>query len=332
VVSFEYRWGEGPSFSVDLECSFDISEYKPAQFARPAAGDRVDPALRRGGSQGFTLPRDLPSAVIRLDGAPGAPPTFTLTGPHGLRVAYTATTGEPLSGPGYELLVVPDRGQTILRLAKPPAGGYSLAEGGGAALAAASVARGLPEPSVRANLERVGKGRYKLAYRVRPIRGQRVTFVEEAEGVTNRLGAAHGARGRLAFHPAVASERKRRVFAVVEQDGTPRARIAVARFKAPANAGPGKPRGVRLHRRGGRLLVKWRPASDAVRYAVGWALRDGRHQSEVTRAHRFVLTDVPGIDAGKIKVAGLRRDGVAGQPVVARLKPKPKRHKHGRGR
>jgi len=54
----------------------------------------------------------------------------------------------------------------------------------------------------------------------------------------------------------------------------------------------------------------------------------GRRQVEVTKGHRVVIHGVPGIDSGKIEVAGLREDIVAGKPVKAKLKAKPK-HRRG---
>jgi hypothetical protein len=325
-ATFEYRWGGDPGFDLDIECGFDISEYKPAAFGSAAAAAH-DRAHKSQGPGGFTLPRGLRSAVVRLDGAGGAP-GFVLGGPKGLRIA--AEPGVPLRGRGFQVLAVPNRNQAFVRLAAPRAGRYTLTGAAGPPISAASVARGLPMPSVRGSVRRGRDGARVLSYRLRPIDGQRVTFVEEGRGVRNILASARRPRGRVRFTPASGPRGRRTVFAIVEQGGMPRARLRIARYSAPGYTRPGRPRRLRLHRRGGRLVVTWRRGRDAARHVVSWALRDGRRQARVTRRRRLVIGGVPGIDGGTIKVAGLRRDNVAGPAARAKLKPKPKRVKHKR--
>ena len=187
------------------------------------------------------------------------------------------------------------------------------------------MANGLPNPKVSGKV--LGRGRARsLSFRIRPIPGQKVVFVEQARGVKDVIGTTSQRRGVIHFHPALGPSGKRKVLGIVTQDGVPRAEIKLAGFHAPS-ALPGRVRGVSLKRVGSKLVVHWRRAPGASRVAVSWALADGRRQAEVVRGHRFALANVPGIDSGKIEVAGLRRDNVAGKSVKLRLKAKPK-HRH----
>jgi hypothetical protein len=87
-----------------------------------------------------------------------------------------------------------------------------------------------------------------------------------------------------------------------------------------------------MRRSGAKLVVSWKSVPRASRVAVGYRLADGRHLAEVVRGHRAVIGNVPGIDSGRIEVAGLRRDNVAGESVKVRLKAKPKRLHRKKGR
>ena len=317
-LTFEYRWGRDPSFELGLDCGFDISEYKPAAFASAATASQ-------GGE--IVLPRGAPSATLRLDGTTG-PPRFVLTGPRGLRIAHTGAAGEPTRGGRFAVAEIPQTRRSFVRIEHPAAGRYTLSPAPGSSVAAVAIARGLPKPSVRVGVRRARGGQRVLSYRIRPIDGQLVRFVEEGRGVHNILSATRKRRGRLTFEPAAGAGRNRTIYAIVEQNGLPRARSRVARFTAPSNPRPGRVRKLRLRRRGNRLLVSWRPARHAARYAVGWALRDGRHQARITRRRRLVIARVPSIDAGRITVAGLRRDNVAGPTATKQLKAKPNRRRH----
>jgi hypothetical protein len=278
-----------------------------------------------------TLPRGLPSATLRLDGANG-PPRFVLTGPGGLRIAHTGAAGEPARGRGFQIADVPGQPRTLVRLQRPSGGRYTLSPAAGTTVSRVAIARGLPDPSVRGTLRRGDDGGRVLDYRLRPITGQLVRFVEEGRGVRNILATTRKQRGVLRFAPASGPGGRRTVYAIVEQRGMPRAKLRIAGFTARSYPRPGRVREVRLRRRGSRLVVTWRPAHDAVRYAVAWALRDGRRQATTTRAHRLVIRNVPGIDAGRITVAALRRDNVAGPTIVKQLQAKPKRPKPTRRR
>lgn len=321
---FEYHWGEGfGSDNVDYppDCNVDMGDFKPAAFSSALLA-RVS-AVRAS----FKLPRGLRSATVRLDGAGGAP-GFALKGPGGLDISYPSAGAGTVSGDHFA--VVPVGTQTFVRIQGPAAGTYSVSDAPGPAIAGLAVAHGLPNPKVTGKVLG-GKGRKRtLSFKARPIEGQSVTFVEEGRGVKSVIAASKQRRGTIHFRPALGPAGKRTVLAIVSQDGVPRAEIEVARFTAPSSL-PGRPRGVRLTRTGKGLRVSWRAAPGASRVAVSYALADGRHLAEVVRGHRALIANVPGIDSGRVEVAGLRRDNVAGKSVTLKLKPKPKRLKKRRG-
>ena len=87
-MGFEYRWGESlgtDNFDKPPACDVDIDSYKPAAFARPGSGPLLLAAASAAGS--FSLPKGLPLATVRLDGA-GAAPGLALSGPGGLKISY----------------------------------------------------------------------------------------------------------------------------------------------------------------------------------------------------------------------------------------------------
>jgi hypothetical protein len=176
-----------------------------------------------------------------------------------------------------------------------------------------------PAPKVSANV-RHGV----LRYRVAAVQGQRVTFEERGNGVTRTLLTATRS-GRMKFRPAAGPGGTRRIVALVEQDGLPRKRITVARFKAPRWARPGAPRGVKVAVPGlasaaavktRSATITWRPARGAQRYGVRVALEDGRKLFFLRDADDRVVR-IP--DAGRVvavRVVGLRADNVAGPAAI----------------
>lgn len=325
AAGFEYRWGG--SFEPDWPpvCDVDLDDFKPAGFlALHAYTSPVGlsvPAVARATRATFTLPAGLPVAEVRLDGA-GAAPGFVLTGPNGLHVEH-AGEGAPLGrGAGFAVFAAGAADRTFVSITAPAAGVYTVADGAGPAIANVSIANGLPEPSVRGNLRRAASGAFVLSFSARAVKDQVLRIVEDGPGVHNVLLVTPRAEGSIRFVPSAGPAGRRTIEALVESDGMPRARIRLAEFtyRRPVL---GRPRGVRIARRGTTLVVTWRAAAGASRYAVRYALRDGRRGTDLVRARRYVLRNVPGIDSGTIWVSAVARDNRAGTAVVAKLKAKP---------
>jgi hypothetical protein len=183
----------------------------------------------RASAVGVSIPGGLSEAAIAVDGSGGAP-----------NVVVTAPNGEQVSGgPGvaesgrFRVTPSPEASRTYVQIADPPAGTYQVdVQPGSVPIATVSTARSLPEPSVKASVR--GRGRKRsLGFRVRTISDQRVTFAEQAGGLYRELGNSAKARGTLKFNPAPGPGGRRSIVAIVEQDGVPRARLTVARYKAP---------------------------------------------------------------------------------------------------
>jgi hypothetical protein len=158
---------------------------------------------------------------------------------------------------------------------------------------------------------------------VRRIPGQVVTFSEVGAGTgASLVGTATGASGTLRFTPADGRGGRRKIVALVEQDGKPRERVTVASYVAPPPLRPGKPRFARLRRSGSGVVVTWGPSANATGYAVRATLNDGRRQLFVVgrRVRRVVVPAVSGQFSGRITVAGLRGGPKGGPARTATLR------------
>jgi hypothetical protein len=321
VFGFHIHWGESlgfDNFDGPPSCDVDLDEYKPAGFVAFGHG----PAFLQARQAIFSLPAGLPFAEVRLDGA-GAAPGFVLTGPNGLRIEHAGEGGPLAQGAAFAVYASARADKTYVRLEKPAAGQYTVTGGVGPAIANVLVANGLPEPRVTGTVARVG-AKYELAYTVRPIVGQVVRFVEEGSGVHDVLTATKETKGKLRFVPQDGHSGTRTIYAIVESKGMPRARIRVASFNYRAKT-LSRPKAVRLVRSKNAVVVSWRRAQGVARYAVQYALRDGRRGAELVRGSRYVIPNVPGIDAGTIEVAAVGRDNRVGRALGVALKAKPKK-------
>jgi hypothetical protein len=324
-AGFEYPWGG--SFDPDWppDCDVNLGAYKPASAS--AAGGAHSSAANT-----FTVPKGLPSVEVKLDGEGGAP-GLTLSGPSGTSETFSPADQTSLFDGRIQIVAVPEARKTFLRILRPSAGAYTVADlPGTTPIKAASVARGLPKPSVKGSVRRAKGRKRELRYRIRRIAGQTVRLVEEGDGVRAPLGLAKGARGTLLFNPAPGPRGRRAIVAYVLQRGLPRARIRIAHFSAPPTGRPARVRRLRVRRRGSKAVVSWRRAPGARRYAVAWRLRDGRRGARILKHPRFALRGVPRVDGGTFRVAGLRRDNVAGKVARTKLRPSPKHRKRGRNR
>jgi hypothetical protein len=115
-----------------------------------------------------------------------------------------------------------------------------------------------------------GKGhRRAIAYRVDGRSGQKVTFVERGPSGGGVIGTARDGAGRIAFRPGVGAAERRRIVAVVEQDGYVREELPVAAYRAP---GPVRPGGSAGWARNGTAGPWWcAGAARAARRATGSA-------------------------------------------------------------
>jgi hypothetical protein len=149
--------------------------------------------------------------------------------------------------------------------------------------------------------------------------GQRLTFLERYEGGWRTIATAGRARGTVRFAPGDGKAGTREVWVAVHQNGMLRERLRVARYRAPGRALPGRPRRVRVRRRGSTLRVTWAPATRAVRYRVVVRLSDGRRRTFMASRRRRSITMrgvVRGV-RGSVRVTGLRADMLRGPTATA---------------
>jgi hypothetical protein len=265
-------------------------------------------------------------ASLQIIGA-GAPPRVQLRGPGGQMIASPSNQAAPVRSDVGLLFADGESRSTVVNLRRPQGGKWTITlQPGSAAVSSVRVANALPEPSVKAVVRGSGHSR-TLAWTVRPIPGQRVRLSEEGRGAHRSFGVLKGRSGQIKFSPANGRAGRRTLLAVVEQDGVFRKSVVAGTYTAPGPVRPGRPRNVRLRRRGTTLVITWGRAANAVEYAVQAKLRDGRRLVLPTRKRKLTIRNVPGIDSGSIAVYGLKADRTAGPPGKATLKAKPKKRK-----
>lgn len=289
-----YKWGETPTIYFG---GCELGPYKTRVRAAQA-----------GGPSSVTLPSGLPGAAIAVVGR-DAPPTVTLVGPKGERFTTPTGTGVTQSNPFF-VVKDPASKTTQILVGRPSAGEWQVVpEAGSSPVVEVKSAEGREAPKVTAKVVRRG-GRRMLDYRVSG--GGKVTFAERGVTAGSILGVAKGARGTLAFDPADGRAERRHIVAIVEQDGLPSTQVAVASYRAPAAQRPGRVRGVKAIRHGGRVRVSW-TRDGAPAHVVTVALGDGRRiVRRVDGRARLDLKVARGLRA-KATVRAVTRNGMVGR-------------------
>lgn len=323
-VGAGYEWGGSPRFMAGTCDVKDWRETRPGASAAAAGGKTV------------RLPGGQRGVLVAVRGI-GAAPEVELRGPGGAVLRSAPDTNEAVrTKVGLAFANRAER-TTYVVLAQPRGGRWSVKAVGDTDIAEVKTAGLRPAPAVRGSVS--GKGRdLKVSYRVGQVKGQRVTFQEIGRGVSRTVATARGARGSFKLRPADGPGGRRRVVALVEQNGLPRKRITVATFKAPARVKPAKPAKVTLSTGKARaaaagddapgaraaaarrapLTITWKPAKRAVRYGVRVALEDGRRLFFLRDADDRVVR-IPDAPAGavSVRVVGLRADNGAGPAATA---------------
>jgi hypothetical protein len=106
-----------------------------------------------------------------------------------------------------------------------------------------------------------------LRYRLAPIAGQRVDFIERGPATERTLGRAHGRGGTIRFRPFIAAKQGRTILAEVIQNGVPRVLITLVRYRAPAAHRPARPH-VTAKRTRTTVSLRWNRVHGASGYLV----------------------------------------------------------------
>jgi hypothetical protein len=309
-----YTWQTQQTEVMVASCS--IGKWVLAQAAQ-AGGDAV------------VVAKDQPAITVRLHGD-GAPPKADLPGPGARGVAVPDRPGGALVQGSHMISEDPAQATTTIMIAHPAAGTWRVEpHAGSARVTAIDHADSRPQPTVVAGVG--GKGRRRtLGYAYSPQPGQTITFVERGPKTAHTLGVAkpgvckhapRGARtvacGILRFAPARGGAGRRRIVAVITQDGRPRTPVEIAAYPAPADALPGRPVLLRARRAGSAVAVRWQPAA-GFSYAAEAIVSDGRRLS-FTANRGFRIPAVARGVSVRIAVRSLR-DGIVGPAARVRVK------------
>lgn len=296
-----YTWGSSsPDFMV-FSC-----DYGPYREARPAQAGAADDVV---------LPEGLPAAALRIRGRDGAP-GVVVTGPKGERFEVGVDVGEAGDG---TFAAVRAGTTTHVWLRRPAGGRWRVASlPGSAPVVAVDTSVALPEPRVRARVERAGAARV-LTYAFARQPGLRVTFSEQGTRTARVLGTASRG-GRLRFTPGAGGRERRRIVATVERNGVPLRSTTVARFTTSGRVRLAAPARVRAARAGGAVVtVRWRRVPGAAAYGVTLRSADGRQTYVVVRRPRARLA-LPALGRGRVEVVAQAADGRLGRSVSATVR------------
>jgi hypothetical protein len=313
-----YNWGD----DFDLWWgSCDLGPWRPVAggSARTAATERHI-RLRAG----------LPSAALAIDGD-GSAPEVTLTGPRGEHLSVTAA--KPQTQSGRILAMRGEEQTTYVYIARPSAGTWTLHAEGTSQIKRLRQSFGLPKPKAKVRVSGHGRRR-TLTWQLRPIAGQRVRFVEMGRDVRKVIKTTSARRGRVAFTPADGPAGRRKIVALVEQNGLPRANLTAGSYVAPPRPRPGRPRHARIVRRGTRLIVSWRAPTPGFRHAVSVDIGDGRTVVKIARSGAGSVT-VHGVPVGygaRATIMGITKVNARGPAARVRLPAAAPRPVSGRWR
>lgn len=322
AVCFKTTLSLGGDVSVGFVTTYDYDAQRGFQsdisfIAR--ACDVADYGAKKvqvgGSADGFTIQPGTDRQVVTVRGAEGKSPNVVLVAPDGRRFATPTEALSQQVDPNVHVLTGLG-GVTTFVLGGPQAGRWKVeTQPGSPAVEKIDQLEVLPEPKVAAKVVRE-RGGFALAYDVKRETGQRVRFVERAGAVNREVGVVGGGKGRLKFKPAFGPAGKRKIVAIVEQDGRVRREVVVGAYGAPAPAKPGKVKTVTVKRKGGAVSVTWSKALRATGgYEVFVRLPDGRTFADITKRRKVVLSDLVADGKVDVRVRALRKQDEAGGPL-----------------
>jgi hypothetical protein len=225
-AGFGYRWDTN-QLAIMGPGTCNVGPYEPV---RPVAASLASATASASPVQ-LTLPASEDGLVLVVHGATAAP-KVQLTGPSGRSVITPAEPGQPLANDEF-VVMQDENAKTTIVVIRRPAGVWTLTElDGSSGVTEIEQASILPTPSVAAEV-RGERHQPRLSWRVQTRPGQRVSFVERADGVAKLITRTTTAAGVVAFVPANGPAGPRDIVAIVEQDGLPSSQQKVASYDAP---------------------------------------------------------------------------------------------------
>jgi hypothetical protein len=307
-VGVGYKWGDALPKG-GFGCS--LTKYKVP--LPPGAPPRVHAA--RVGAQPFQVAKGTKILNLALDGPEGQGPRVDLISPSGQRIS--PSTDLQVAAPAYAGYPT-GVGSSIVGIINPAPGVWQVEPvAGSVPITHLETARDATAPQVAGSVGGKGRKRF-LSYRATTGQGLKTTFYEQGPMGARRLGAAKGKRGNIKFAPAPGPRGKRTIEALVERDGIPRLRKAIATYTAPGPVRAGRVKKLTLKRRGHTVLVAWHTATGAALYAVRIDLPDGRRVLRVTRSRNVTFHGAPRNGHVTVTVVARNRGGRAGRAAKAR--------------
>ncbi|HEY4279291.1 MAG TPA: hypothetical protein VGM91_13795 [Conexibacter sp.] len=336
-AGFGHEWDDG--FDL-LWGSCDLTAYRVVVRAAGAGEGDVARSAQAGG--GFSIARGTRLTSVRVSGA-GAPPAVVLVSPSGERIEPAMASGGGGSAKGLGV-AVPSESATYVALPRPAAGSWHVeAAPGSSAITQVAAATALPAPKVTARVSAAssahgrrghagrrggaaGRARARtLAWRFSNAERRTLTFWESGRAGESYIGRASGAHGTLRFNAAEGPAGRRTIFATVEQDGLPRHRFAVTRYRAPAPSRPARVARLRARRAGNGVAVSWRGGGGATGFLVRASVSDGRRVGYLTRRRSFRVPAIAGTDRVTVIVRGRGASGRVGPAARVALRPARRR-------
>jgi hypothetical protein len=288
------RGGFGYDYATDKTDLFgnscDLAPYRPVRTYAPlddnGAGLTASSRLARARAAGDAASTSAPAAtavdvapdqkalVLKLDGD-GGQPVVTLVSPSGQRFVMSAT--DVVQTDDFFAARNPLANETYIGVRAPKAGRWQIEpQPGSVAIAAVAGADVLPQPEVKASVSGTGATR-TIAYDVKQIAGQAVSFVEQGDDTHRTVGVAGGAHGSITFTPQDGNDTSRQLIAIVTQNGIDRAHIPLTAFVAPPLSRPAAPTRLRARRAAhGNVVLSWKAVRGISHYTVVARTSDGR--------------------------------------------------------
>jgi len=311
-IGFKDHWGQWPQPS---GCDFgDLQTINQVQ-ASSAAGTIP---LR------FRIPRGLSRAEFAAVGA-SVPPNVTLISPAGTRISTPTDEMHPAATSTMLALSETQTKTTYFFVNRPASGVWRIVPQDSTSRPV-RIERAYPLPKAHVSARLLGRGRLRtLSWRLAPIPGQTVTFIEKGATVGRVIATVRAAHGTLRFEPVAGSGGSRQIIASVQQNDFPRAQVTVVRYIAPPPARSGKPRRLKITRQGSRVTVSWGATPLAHRYEV--TVTVGRSETGLrirVKANRRRLTFIGTSSTATVlaSVQAFTAEGVGGP--VARVKSLPR--------
>lgn len=225
----------------------------------PSGGGESGEASAAAAGRAFTLTRRSRVSAVAIAGS-GAAPTVAVTGPGGLRLEIPAGAEADVSSPAS---LVKLARTTYILFAHDQPGRYRIVPlAGSAPIRSVKFSAILPPPAVSAHVKSVGCKRV-LSWKLRPEPGQRVVFIEHGGEGSKAIAATNARSGSRSFGPLVGAKPANEIVAHIEQQGTPRATLVLARFAAPT----GTEAVARLH---GKVSIKKHGKHTTETLALAW--------------------------------------------------------------